>query len=216
MAQPVFITIEGVDGAGKSTHVDRIVQQMRDAGLDVVQTREPGGTPMGEVIREEILGQHMQMSTQVVLAFASRALHMEQVIRPALSAGKAVFSDRFTDSTYAYQGAGAGADLAEIERLEQLVHGDLQPTLTLFFDLTVEQARQRLDMTEKTPDQFEGQDDAYFERVRKGYLDRAAACPERFRIIDSSRPLPEVREQVRQVVGEYLSHALKPVRGPRP
>lgn len=216
MTQPVFITIEGVDGAGKSTHVERIVQQMRDAGLEVVQTREPGGTPMGEVIRDELLSRPMEMSTQVVMAFASRALHMEQVIRPAVAAGKAVFSDRFTDSTYAYQGAGAGADLAQIERLEQLVHGDLKPSLTLFFDLSVEQSRERLGRTGKTPDQFEGQDDAYFERVRQGYLDRVSADPDRFRVIDSSKPLEEVRAQVRQVLGDYLGQVLRPARSPRP
>lgn len=216
MSQPIFITIEGVDGAGKSTHVENIVQQMRDAGLDVVQTREPGGTPMGEVIRDQILNHPMDMETQVVLAFASRALLMEQVVRPALAAGRAVFSDRFTDSTYAYQGAGHGADKQQIAKLEGLVHGDLQPSLTLFFDLSVEEARRRLGKTAKVPDQFESQDDDYFSRVRQGYLDRVAADPDRFRIIDSSRPLEEVRAQVRLVLDDYLASALRPVRSPRP
>ncbi len=216
MTSPVFVTIEGVDGAGKSTHVENIVQQMRDAGLNVVQTREPGGTPFGEVIRDTLLNTELPVDVQVVLAFASRSILLEQVINPALAAGQSVFSDRFTDSTYAYQGAGAGASLEKIEEFENVVHGNVKPTLTLFFDLPVEISRQRLAKTSKTPDQFESQNDEYFERVRQGYLARVAADPDRFRVIDSAAPLEDVRKQVKEVLGEYLEQALKPRRYPRP
>ena len=139
-----FITFEGVDGAGKSTHLAWFADALRQRGHDVVVTREPGGTPLGERLREILLSQTMCIGTEALLMFAARMEHIEQVIKPALSAGKWVISDRFSDASFAYQGGGRGLDWDKLSQLEQWVHGDLQPDLTLFFDVPVEVARQRL------------------------------------------------------------------------
>ena len=199
-----WISVEGVDGAGKSSHIQPLVKLLEDFGFEVVSTREPGGTPLGERLREEILNTPMALQTEVLLAFASRAEHLAQVIRPALQDGHAIVCDRFTDSTYAYQGGGQGYPLDQIKQLEQSVHGDIQPDLTLVFDLPVEESFRRLQLTGKDPDKFESQSKEYFERVRQGYHARLAGEPQRVRLIDSSVSLEAVREQVLDVVGEFL------------
>lgn len=200
-----WITVEGVDGAGKSSHIDAIVAHLRDAGFTATATREPGGTPLGERLRTEILNTPMAVTTEILLAFASRAEHLDKVIRPALNAGSAVVCDRFTDSTYAYQGAGQGGSLSEIEQLERLVHPGEQPDLTLVFDLPVEESLRRLDLTGKTPDKFESQGAEYFSRVRAGYHARQAADPNRIVLIDSTPALDEVKEHVAVAVQEFLA-----------
>ncbi|MEO8332317.1 MAG: dTMP kinase, partial [Gallionella sp.] len=139
-----FITFEGVDGAGKSTHLAWFADELRNRGLDVVVTREPGGTSLGEQLREILLNQQMSIGAEALLMFAARFEHIEQVIKPALSSGKWVISDRFSDASFAYQGAGRGLDWNKLKQLEQWVHGDLQPDLTIFFDVPIEVARQRL------------------------------------------------------------------------
>lgn len=199
-----WISVEGVDGAGKSSHIKHIVKMLQDAGFEVTSTREPGGTDLGERLREEILNTPMALQTEVLLAFASRAEHLNKVIRPALSRGHAVVCDRFTDSTYAYQGAGQGYPLEQIKQLEQMVHPDEQPDLTLIFDLPVSESMRRLEGTGKTPDKFESQNHDYFERVRSGYHARAKASPARIRLIDSSPSLADVQASVKQTVQEFL------------
>ena len=199
-----WISVEGVDGAGKSSHISSIVSLLEEYGYEVVSSREPGGTPLGERLREEILNTPMALQTEVLLAFASRAEHLEQVLRPALAQGKAIVCDRFTDSTYAYQGQGHGYPLDHIQWLEQAVHGDVQPDLTLVFDLPVEESLRRLQGTGKEPDKFESQSKDYFERVRQGYRDRATADPDRVRLVDSSVSLAAVRQQVAAEVRAFL------------
>jgi dTMP kinase len=199
-----FITIEGVDGAGKSSHIEGIVQKLKDAGFDVVATREPGGTPLGEKLREEILFNKMDLCTEVLLAFASRAEHLAVVIRPGVESGKAVVSDRFTDSTYAYQASGRGFPKSAVLALETLTHSDIQPDLTLLFDLPVEESLRRLGKTGKNPDKFERQDAKTFEDIRNGYLERQKLSPERIRIIDSSKSLDEVKKQVADVIDDFI------------
>ena len=199
-----WITIEGVDGAGKSSHVPNIVRQLEQAGFKVVSTREPGGTPLGERLRDEILTTPMSLETEVLLAFASRAEHLDKVIRPALASSSAVVCDRFTDSTYAYQGAGAGYPAAQINRLAVQVQAGDRPNLTLIFDVPPEVSRQRLAGTGKDPDKFEAQGLEYFAAVRNCYLEIAQREPDRVRVIDSTRPLAEVAAQVEAVVGQFL------------
>ena len=200
-----FITIEGVDGAGKSSHLPTIVQTFRDAGFEVVETREPGGTPLGERLREEILTTPMALGTEVLLAFASRAEHLEQVIGPARALGSAVVCDRFTDSTYAYQGAGGGYPLDRLAVLEHaIVPIDQRPDLTLLFDLPVAESLRRLGGTGKVPDKFEGQGAEYFEKVRGGYMARVQADPDRFRVIDATPSIERVADQVRAAVAAYI------------
>jgi dTMP kinase len=211
-----FITIEGVDGAGKSSHLSTISEMLRASGYDILETREPGGTVLGEDLRTMILQVPMSLGAEVMLAFASRAEHLEQKIRPALGSGKAVVCDRFTDSTFAYQGAGGGFDLAHLASLEAIVHGDIQPDMTLLFDLPVEESLRRLGGTGKTPDKFEGQNASYFESVRAGYHARVNENPSRFRIIDSSKPLVDVSAQVKQVVAEFIAARPAPRRSPCP
>ena len=200
-----WITVEGVDGAGKSSHIPAIVAMLEAAGFSVVSTREPGGTELGERLRTEILTTPMALGTEVLLAFASRAEHLSQVIRPALAINQAIVCDRFTDSTYAYQGQGQGFPAADIKLLEQMVHGDVQPDMTLLFDLPVEESLRRLGTTGKDPDKFESQDADYFDRVRSGYHQRVQAFPNRVRVIDSSKPWDEVKEQVRSVVSDFIA-----------
>ena len=198
MSRGKFITLEGIDGAGKSTHVGGIADFLRSRGKDVVVTREPGGTPLGEKLRELVLSQTMDIDTEAVLMFAARREHIARVIAPALASGSWVVSERFSDATYAYQGAGRGMPTDRIAALERWVHGGLQPDLTLVFDAPVEIALARL--AKKRGDRFELESRAFFERVRAAYLERAAAEPRRMKVLQSGRPLPEVRKDVEDIV----------------
>lgn len=198
-ARGKFITLEGVDGAGKSTHLAWIAEHLRAGGREVVVTREPGGTPLGERLRELLLTEPMHIETETMLMFAARREHLARVIAPALDAGRWVLSDRFTDATYAYQGGGRGLSIGRIAALEQWVHGDLQPDLTLYFDLPVEVARRRLRASESTPDRFEREANGFFERVRSAYLERAAAHPRRIRVIDAAESLDNVKKSLESI-----------------
>lgn len=192
MSTAKFITFEGVDGAGKSTHLMWFAEQLRARGLDVLVTREPGGTPLGEHLREILLHQPMLPGTEALLMFAARYEHVEQVIRPALQRGTWVISDRFSDASFAYQGGGRGMPTGKLEELESWVHGDLQPDLTLIFDIPVEVARQRL-MNNFSLDRFEKEQSAFFERVRQAYLDRYARHPERYALINAAQSMDDVQ-----------------------
>lgn len=194
-----FITFEGVDGAGKSTHLAWFSDALRQRGVDVIVTREPGGTPLGEQLREMLLNQPMSIGTEALLMFAARLEHVEQVIKPALAAGKWVISDRFSDASFAYQGGGRGMDWEKLRQLEQWVHPDLQPDLTLFFDVPVEVARQRLS-NNVSLDRFEQEQDAFFERVRAGYHRRVAENPQRYAVIDAAQTLDAVQQQLVTIV----------------
>lgn len=194
-----FITFEGMDGAGKSTHLAWFADTLRQRGLDVVVTREPGGTALGEQLREMLLHQPMSMGAEALLMFAARMEHLDQLIKPALQAGKWVISDRFSDASFAYQGAGRGMDWDKLTQLEQWVHGDLQPDLTLFFDVPVEVARERLS-NNATLDRFEQEQSDFFERVRGGYHKRVLQNPQRYAVIDAALSLAEVKRQLEAVV----------------
>jgi dTMP kinase len=198
MSRGKFITLEGIDGAGKSTHVGGIADFLRGRGKEIVVTREPGGTPLAERLRELVLSQSMDVETETLLVFAARREHIAQIIAPALSAGRWVISDRFTDATYAYQGAGRGMPAEKIAALERWVHDDLQPDLTLVFDAPVELALSRL--AKARTDRFEREDRGFFERVRGEYLTRAAADPGRMRVIQGGRPLTEVKKIVEDII----------------
>ncbi len=187
-----FVTFEGIDGAGKSTHLDWYVERLRSRGVDVVQTREPGGSPLAESLRELLLHREMSIDTELLLMFAARRDHLERLIRPALAAGQWVVCDRFTDSTYAYQGAGRGAAIQRIAWLEQWAHGDLQPARTYLFDLDPALAARRR-AAARAPDRFETEDIAFFERVRAGYRARADADPSRCVVLDGGRAISEIR-----------------------
>jgi len=195
-----FITLEGVDGAGKSTHLDWIAARLGAAGKKVLVTREPGGTPLGEELRKLLLTQAMHLETETLLMFAARREHLEQLILPALAAGTWVLSDRFTDATFAYQGGGRGLDLGRIESLEKWVHQNLQPDLTLVFDLSVDEAKRRRLAATADPDRFEQENLVFFERVRSVYLARAAQYSERIKLIDASRSVSDIRKTLE----EYL------------
>jgi dTMP kinase len=201
-----FITFEGMDGAGKSTHLAWFADALRRRSLDVVVTREPGGTPLGEQLREILLNQSMSIGTEAMLMFAARLEHIEQVIKPALSEGKWVVSDRFSDASFAYQGGGRGMDWEKLRQLEQWVHPDLQPDLTLFFDVPVEVARQRLRMSGRagannvTLDRFEQEQSEFFERVRAGYLKRVQQNPRRFIVIDAAQSLETVKHKLEEII----------------
>ncbi len=198
MSRGGFITLEGIDGAGKSTHVGGIVDLLRERGKDVVVTREPGGTPLGEKLRTLLLSQPMHVETEALLMFAARREHIAQVIAPALAAGRWVLSDRFTDATYAYQGAGRGMAKDRIAALERWAQNELRPDLTIVFDAPVEVALARL---AKAPaDRFEREGRGFFERVRAGYLERAAAEPRRLRVVDGSKPLVEVQKEIAEII----------------
>lgn len=197
-----FITVEGGEGAGKSSNLDFIRQRLEAANIDVVFTREPGGTSLGEDLRELLLGhKHTGMAddTELLMMFAARAEHLQQKILPALERGSWVLCDRFTDATYAYQGGGRGIDMARIAALEDWVQGELRPDLTLLLDLPVETGLQRA-RDRSTPDRFESEQIQFFEKVRAAYQQIADAHPQRVRIIDASLPL----EQVQQQIGEQL------------
>jgi dTMP kinase len=194
-----FITLEGVDGAGKSTHIPRIAQLLEAQGKEVLLTREPGGTPLGEKLRELLLHESMHPETESLLMFAARREHLEQVIRPALERGVYVISDRFTDASFAYQCGGRGVDVGKIAQLEQWVQGALQPDLTLLFDVPVSVSTQRL-AGARNPDRFEKENAVFFERIRHAYLARAEQFPHRFRIIDSGKSIPEIHSKLEEAL----------------
>lgn len=187
-----FITLEGVDGAGKSTHTNWIADVLRGHGLTVLATREPGGTPLGERLRDMLLSEAMGLDTETMLMFAARCEHIRQVIEPALASGAWVVCDRFTDATYAYQGGGRELGGPRVAALEQWVHPGLQPDRTWLFDVPLEVARARL-ADAREPDRFEREGAAFFERTRAAYHERAVANPGRIHIVDSTRPIPVVR-----------------------
>ncbi len=192
-----FITLEGIDGAGKSTHVAWLASTLTARGRRVVATREPGGTALGEELRELLLKAPMTHESETLLMFAARREHLAQVIEPALARGDWVVCDRFTDATYAYQGGGHGVPVARIAELERFVHPDCQPDLTLLFDVSLDVSRARLLRAQSAGrelDKFERERNDFFARVRDVYLERAARHPARFRVIDSSLPLEAVRE----------------------
>lgn len=188
-----FISFEGIDGAGKSTHIDWYVQRLRARGIDAIRTREPGGTPLAERLRDLLLAEPMSLEVELMLMFAARQDHLERLIRPSLAQGKWVVCDRFTDSTWAYQGGGRGASSRRIAALEDWVHGDLQPDRSYLFDLPSELAAQRR-AAARDADRFEREDLAFFERVRRVYLERASAEPERFVQVDGRSPIEVVKE----------------------
>ncbi|MCA3218374.1 MAG: dTMP kinase [Burkholderiales bacterium] len=190
-----FITFEGIDGAGKSTQLAFIAERLRAAGVGLVVTREPGGTPLAEQLREIVLHQGMDRDTETLLVFAARSEHLARVIRPALTAGQWVLCDRFTDATYAYQSGGRGLPQQRIETLERWVHGDLQPDLTFLIDVAPALAAQRLAAV-RAADRFESEQEAFFTRVRQMYLDRAAQQPGRFVVLDGKLPLERLRERL--------------------
>ncbi len=190
-----FISFEGVDGAGKSTHVDATCDWLRARGHTVISTREPGGTALGEKLRELLLHEPMHLETEALLMFAARREHMAQVIAPALARGDWVVSDRFTDATFAYQGGGRGLARDKLDMLEHWVHADLQPDMTLLFDVPLEVARERLNRS-RTLDKFEQEKDDFFTRVRDAYLQRAAQFPARVKVVDATRSVDQVWQQV--------------------
>jgi dTMP kinase len=195
-----FITLEGVDGAGKSTHLQYIADAVGAGGRHVVVTREPGGTALAEKLRQAILEEPMDAVAATLLVFAARNDHVARVIRPALAAGSWVVCDRFTDATIAYQGAGQGVPLDLIERLGAAAHGGLAPDRTFLFDCSYEVAKKRLAASGKKLDRFESEDRAFFERVRNAYLARARAEPGRIKVIDASHD----QERIRQALGKQL------------
>jgi dTMP kinase len=199
LANGRFITLEGIDGAGKSTHAVWLAARIAACGRKVVVTREPGGTALGEKLRALLLQEPMTHDSEALLMFAARREHVDLVIRPALARGDWVLCDRFTDATYAYQGGGHGVPYARIRELEQWIHGDCQPDTTFLFDVPTAVSRARLDAAEhsgRALDKFEREADAFFKRVRDAYHERAAADPRRFRIVDSTRPLAVVRDEL--------------------
>jgi len=201
-----FITVEGIEGAGKSTQMDVLRRFLDAKGIPVVMTREPGGTPLGEAVRALLLNPDnggMSADAELLLVFAARAEHLHKVVSPALESGNWVLSDRFTDATYAYQGGGRGIAQARIAALEQWVQGDLRPDLTLLLDVTVETGMARI-TARGQPDRFEREDGAFFQRIRDNYLQRATAEPRRFRRIDASAPVERVSQEVCDRVEELL------------
>ena len=198
----LFITLEGVDGAGKSSHVAWLGDWFRARGRTVRMTREPGGTQLGEQLREIVLHQSMHPDTEALMMFAARREHIAQVIQPALAVGEVVISDRFTDASFAYQCGGRGLAESRLEVLETWAQGELQPDLTLLFDVPTEVAAQRL-ADARTPDRFEREQAAFHARVRQAYLRRAAQHPARIRVIDGSQSFDAVRAQLTQVMQAY-------------
>ena len=193
-----FITLEGVDGAGKSTHVAWIAEQLRGRGHTVHVTREPGGTPLAEKLRALILSEPMDALTETLLLFAARDDHVRAVIEPALAAGTWVLCDRFTDATFAYQGGGKGVPAALIAHLAQVSHNGLMPDLTLVFDCPYEVSRGRLGRTGRAPDRFEREDRAFFDRVRQSYLGLARADAKRIRIVDAAGPVGDIKNLIQK------------------
>lgn len=195
MSRGKFITLEGIDGAGKSTHLSFIAEHLRARGLSVLTTREPGGTPLGEMLRDMVLSQSMHVETETLIMFAARREHIDKVIVPALERGIWVISDRFTDATFAYQGGGRGISNERLKILEEWVQNGLQPDLTLLFDVSAELSQQRLAFNQSL-DRFEQEKQDFFKRVRDAYLVRARAFQQRMRVIDSSRSIAEIQKEL--------------------
>ena len=202
-AKGKFISFEGIDGAGKSTHIQFVADYLAAQGKTVVSSREPGGTSLGEKLRELLLHEKMHLETETLLMFASRREHMAQVIEPAMARGDWVISDRFTDASFAYQGGGRGLDRAKMEALEQWVHPALQPDLTLLFDVPIDVARARLDAT-RTLDKFEQEKADFFNACRNEYLRRAAQFPDRIVVIDSTRSFAETQASLAVILQKIL------------
>lgn len=197
-----FITFEGIDGAGKSSQIEAVVSVLRQRGIAVEQSREPGGTPLGERLRDLLLHEPMHLETEAMLMFAARREHVARLIEPALSAGRWVVCDRFSDATFAYQVGGRGLDAAKFDVLESWVHPGLQPDLTLLFDLPPEVAASRVRSTGVNPDRFEREQRDFFVRVRDAYLERARRAPQRICIIDADRSPEQIRAQIEAIVAE--------------
>lgn len=195
-----FITLEGLDGAGKSTHLARLVELLKQRGKTVVQTREPGGTPLGEKLREILLSEPMHLETEALLMFAARREHLAQVIMPALERGDWVVCDRFTDASFAYQGGGRRLALGKLNALEAWVQNGLNPDLTLLFDVPTDVALGRVMSMGRELDRFEQEKAEFFERVRAAYLERARLAPERIRVIDASMTVSDISSLLEQVV----------------
>jgi dTMP kinase len=194
-----FITLEGMDGAGKSTHIPNIIAALKARGVEVISTREPGGTRLGEQLRALLLHDAMHAETETLLMFAARREHIANVIEPALKRGAYVLSDRFTDATYAYQCGAKGVATNKIKQLEKWVQGKLQPDLTLLFDVPVEISMKRLTAA-REPDKFEREDAKFFEKLRQAYLTRAKETPTRFRLIDANQALDKVKVLVEEII----------------
>lgn len=206
MTKPLFITLEGSEGVGKTSNMAFIKSLLEEKGVEYVETREPGGTPLGEALRAMLLGEDfkgMSDDTELMLMFAARAEHVAKVIRPALEQGKWVLCDRFTDATYAYQGGGRQLDMDRIEGLENWVLGELRPDLTILLDAPVEVGRERAGKR-STPDRFEQERDAFFNRVRETYLARARAESHRMKVVDASVDLVSVQSQIRDILSSRL------------
>ncbi|MGB7816252.1 MAG: dTMP kinase [Methylotenera sp.] len=194
-----FITLEGMDGAGKSTHIPNIITLLEARGVEVVSTREPGGTKLGEQLRTLLLHESMHPETETLLMFAARREHIASVIEPALARGAYVLSDRFTDATYAYQCGAKGVSSDKIKQLETWVQGELQPDMTLLFDVPVEISMARL-ASAREPDKFERENAKFFEKLRQAYLIRANENPTRFHVINANQALDEVKVLVEKII----------------
>lgn len=192
----MFITFEGIDGAGKSTHINRVVNFIRDSGFNVVATREPGGTPLGEQLREIALNQTMHLETEALIMFAARREHLDKVIDPAIERGDWVVCDRFSDATYAYQGGGRGLDKGKFEQLEQWVHAHRHPDLTFLFDVSPDEASRRICAQGRVLDKFEAEKIEFHTRVRNAYLERASDNPERFVVLNGALPIDSISQLV--------------------
>ena len=207
-----FISLEGIEGVGKSTNLEHTADLVRRAGIDVVTTREPGGTELGERVREWILnGSHGQLSaeTEALLMFAARARHLDEVIRPALATGRWVVCDRFSDATFAYQGGGRGASRALLDALKTEIQRGLEPDLTLLLDAPLDVGASRI--ADRTPDHFEREQRPFFERVRAAYRSLAAEHPERVKVVDAALPLVQVQAQI----GAHVQALIRQVTAPR-
>ena len=206
MQRGKFITVEGIDGAGKSTHLAWLERFLQEKGLEIVVTREPGGTELGEALRQVLLDhrQVMHPETEALLMFAARREHLDKVILPALDRGAWVVSDRFTDASFAYQGGGRGVAQSKLDNLEQWVHAGFSPDLTVYFDVPVIVGRERL-QSARVADRFEMESNLFFERVRQAYLQRAGQFPQRIRVVDGSRPLAEVKTAVAKIMEDFCS-----------
>lgn len=200
-----FITFEGIDGAGKSSHVEWLAEFLRAKGKTVHVTREPGGTELGEKLRGLLLNESMHLETETLLMFAARREHLARVIEPALQRGEWVVCDRFSDATYAYQGGGRGLDKAKLHTLERWVHEHLQPDLTFLFDLPLDVARERIVLANRVLDKFEQERTDFHERVRHAYLERAHSNPSRIRVIDANVTLENIRTTLEQYIVNICS-----------
>ena len=195
-----FITFEGIDGAGKSSHVGWLAELLQQRGLAVHVTREPGGTELGEKLRELLLHQSMHLETETLLMFAARREHLAELIEPALARGDWVICDRFSDATYAYQGGGRGLERHKLQQLEQWAHGHLQPDLTLLFDLPLDVARERIALASRVLDRFEQERADFHERVRQAYLERWHSSPGRIHVIDAQGSIETIRKSLEDVI----------------